>query len=139
VLPSPRTVRPCGQAAHDQANSLDARLLRAADDLEPAGEWNCLDAQTAISTGGGGLATSCFPTVTAQWASVPSACSSRPGPAWAGQEAESHRYAEAILAPSAWDRNFAHVTVGTTTSIPAAVPNPQSVPAITFSRPTTSA
>jgi hypothetical protein len=48
-----------------------------------------------------------------------------------------HRYSEAILAPSAWDRNFAQVTVGTTTSIPAIVPNPQSVPAITLSRPTT--
>jgi class 3 adenylate cyclase/tetratricopeptide (TPR) repeat protein len=55
------------------------------------------------------------------------------------QVAVPHRYSEAILAPSAWDRNFAQVTVGTTTSIPAIVPNPQSVPAITLSRPTTSA
>ena len=57
----------------------------------------------------------------------------------ADKEAEPHRCAEAILAPSAWDRNFAQVTLGTTTSIPATVPNPQSVPAITLSRPTTSA
>ena len=51
----------------------------------------------------------------------------------------AHRCPEAILAPSAWDRNFAQVTLGTTVSIPAIVPNPQSVPAITLSRPTTSA
>ncbi len=55
------------------------------------------------------------------------------------QAAVPHRCSEAILAPSAWDRNFAQVTVGTTTSIPAMVPNPQSVPAITLSRPTTPA
>jgi hypothetical protein len=55
------------------------------------------------------------------------------------QAAAPHRCSEAILAPSAWDRNFAQVTVGTTASIPAIVPNPQSVPAITLSRPTTSA
>jgi hypothetical protein len=53
--------------------------------------------------------------------------------------AAPHRCCEAILAPSAMARNFAHVTVGTTTSIPAIVPKPQSVPAITLSRPTTSA
>ena len=61
------------------------------------------------------------------------------GPAAPDQAAAPHRCSEAILAPSAWDRNFAQVTLGTTTSIPAIVPNPQSVPAITLSRPTTSA
>jgi hypothetical protein len=66
----------------------------------------------------------------------PAACA---GTGRVGQAAEPHRCAEAILAPSAWDRNLAQVTLGTTTSIPATVPNPQSVPAITLSRPTTSA
>src|SRR5436190_7822901 len=61
------------------------------------------------------------------------------GPAAPDQAAAPHRCSEAILAPSAWDRNVAQVTVGTTVSIPAMVPNPQSVPAITLSRPTTSA
>jgi hypothetical protein len=61
------------------------------------------------------------------------------GPTAPDQAAAPHRCSEAILAPSAWDRNFAQVTVGTTVSIPAMVPNPQSVPAITLSRPTTSA
>jgi DNA-binding LacI/PurR family transcriptional regulator len=57
----------------------------------------------------------------------------------AAHVAAPQRYSEAILAPSAWERNLAQVTVGTTVSIPAIVPNPQSVPAITLSRPTTSA
>jgi hypothetical protein len=55
------------------------------------------------------------------------------------QASAPHRCLEAIMAPSAWDRNFAQVTPGTTVSNPATVPNPQSVPAITLSRPTTSA
>jgi hypothetical protein len=57
----------------------------------------------------------------------------------AAHAAAPQRCSEAILAPCAWERNLAQVTVGTTVSIPAIVPNPQSVPAITLSRPTTSA
>lgn len=50
-----------------------------------------------------------------------------------------HSRLVAISAPSAMARNFAQTTVGTTTFMPAMVPKPQSVPAITLSRPTTSA
>lgn len=50
-----------------------------------------------------------------------------------------HSSRVAIAAPSAIDSNFAHVTLGTTTSWPTNVPNPQSEPAMTRSRPTTPA
>ena len=50
---------------------------------EAVGEWICLDAQTAISPGGVGLATSVLPTSTDPWGWVPSPFSSPPG--WNGQ------------------------------------------------------
>lgn len=43
---------------------------------------------------------------------------------------------DAILAPSAMAWSLSHVTLGSTERIPANVPNPQSVPAMTFSLPT---
>ena len=43
---------------------------------------------------------------------------------------------EAILAPSAMAAIFAHTTCGSTAAWPTQVPYPQSLPAITFSRPT---
>ena len=46
------------------------------------------------------------------------------------------RRCEASRAPSARALNFAHITVGWTLGRPADVPKPQSVPAMTFSRPT---
>ena len=42
----------------------------------------------------------------------------------------------AMRAPSAIAANFAHTTSGSTAAWPTQVPNPQSLPAITFSRPT---
>jgi hypothetical protein len=54
-----------------------------------------------------------------------------------------HKYAPqlqkrllAMRAPSAIAANFAHTTSGSTAAWPTQVPNPQSLPAITFSRPT---
>jgi hypothetical protein len=44
-----------------------------------------------------------------------------------------------MRAPSDWDRSFSQATVGATIFMLDTVANPQSVPAITFSRPTTSA
>ena len=43
---------------------------------------------------------------------------------------------EAIRAPSAIAAIFAHTTSGSTAACPTHVPKPQSLPAITFSRPT---
>ena len=43
---------------------------------------------------------------------------------------------DASLAPSAIAFIFAHTTSGSTAACPTQVPNPQSLPAITFSRPT---
>src|SRR5277367_2021317 len=50
---------------------------------------------------------------------------------------QSHNSREASFAPSDIARNLAQVIDGTTRENPAKVANPQSVPAITFSRPTT--
>src|SRR5579885_3514320 len=46
-----------------------------------------------------------------------------------------HSSREAILAPCAIAASFAHVIFGSTVVNPAKVENPQSLPAITFSRP----
>ena len=51
-----------------------------------------------------------------------------------------HRRLVAIAAPSASARNFAHTTVGCTSGAnEAREENPQSAPAMTFSRPTSPA
>ena len=50
-----------------------------------------------------------------------------------------HSRPDAICAPSTMAASFAHVISGSTSSEPAKVAKPQSVPAMTFSRPTTEA
>ena len=57
---------------------------------DPVGEWVCLDAETAITSGGAGLATCRLSTSTARWASPPSPCSSRPGAKSARPEPHQH-------------------------------------------------
>src|SRR5207245_7623109 len=50
-----------------------------------------------------------------------------------------HSCCDAMRAPAAIDAILAHAICGSTAEEPAIVPKPQSVPAITFSRPTTPA
>src|SRR5262249_27680929 len=57
---------------------------------------------------------------------------------WAQGPQRSFQYSawDASLAPSASDASFIHTILESTCSRPAKVPNPQSTPAMTFSRPT---
>src|SRR5262249_52121653 len=50
-----------------------------------------------------------------------------------------HSSSDASRAPSLIDRNFAQTMLGAMIDMPAPVPKPQSLPAMTFSRPTTPA